>query len=69
MVLVGSAAGLALGMASARYIEALLYQVKLPTRRCWCFARRRFSWWRRWPLFRRSSGRRDRSPEDAARRL
>ena len=31
MVLVGALAGLALGMASVRYIEALLYQVK-PTR-------------------------------------
>ena len=28
MVLVGALAGLALGMASARYIESLLYQVK-----------------------------------------
>ncbi len=28
MVLVGALAGLALGMASARYIAALLYQVK-----------------------------------------
>ena len=28
MVLVGAAAGVALGMASVRYIEALLYQVK-----------------------------------------
>ncbi len=28
MVLVGAVAGLALGMASARYIESLFYQVK-----------------------------------------
>ena len=28
MVLAGAAAGLALGMASARYVESLLYQVK-----------------------------------------
>lgn len=28
MVLVGAAAGLALGMASVRYIETLLYEVK-----------------------------------------
>jgi Mg/Co/Ni transporter MgtE len=28
MVLVGALAGLALGMASVRYVEALLYQVK-----------------------------------------
>jgi hypothetical protein len=28
MLLVGAAAGLALGMASARYVESLLYQVR-----------------------------------------
>ena len=38
MVLVGAVAGLALGMASVRYIETLLYQVKPPTLRC-CAAR------------------------------
>ena len=40
MVIVGAAAGLALGIASARYLESLLYQVKgHRPQMCWRFPR------------------------------
>ena len=34
MTLTGALAGVALGMASVRYIESLLYQVNAPASRC-----------------------------------
>ena len=45
--------GLGLGMASVRYIESLLYQVKATDSACWRFPRWRFSRRRYWPRCRR----------------
>ena len=53
MVLVGAVGGLALGMASVRYIETLLYGVKPRPGRLARSLRRRFWWPRCWPPCRR----------------